>query len=218
MRKLLFRHSIFFSCFFGVLSGCVQYPLGLNESQWNALPPAQQAEYRAKQYQIDEERRRQVEEAQRLRVQQAAEAVRLERQRIDALYANARYGDIITVTIRGGAMRWNKELYPLDPVSFDLVRGESKEVEFHGHADRIRNLISRYPVKLSEDGHTFYFNSTSADRIVLVDDGWERGRVYPVTGHTWNDVNAGIGGLTISIRFRDMTMPGAPQRVIIEHR
>jgi hypothetical protein len=190
--------------------------MGLSKEQWQGLPPAQQAEYQAKQYQIDEEQRKL---AETFRIQQAqikAESERLEKERVAALYANAQYGDVIIVTIHGGAMKWSNEIYALEPVSFDLVRGETKTVEFRGHVDRARSLVSRYKVKLSDDGHTFYFNSDARDRIALVDDGWDRVRSYSITGHTWNDVNAGAGGMTIGIRLKEMS--GSPQRMIIEHR
>lgn len=199
-----------------MLCSCVQYPMGLSNEQWQGLSPSQQAEYQAKQYQIDEDRRKQ-EEA--LRMQQAlakAAAERLEKERVAALYANAQYGDVIIVTIHGGAMKWSNEIYALEPVSFELVRGETKEIEFRGHVDRVRSLVSRYKVMLSDDGHTFYFNSNARDRIALVDDGWDRARSYSITGHTWNDVNAGAGGMTIGIRLKEM--PGSPQRMIIERR
>ena len=199
-----------------MLYGCTQYPMGLSKEQWQGLSPTQQAEYQAKQYQVDEDRRKQ---AEALRIQQAqvkAEAERVEKERVAALYAKAQYGDVIIVTIHGGAMKWNKEIYSLEPVSFELVRGETKEIEFRGHVDRARSLVSRYKVMLSDDGHTFYFNSDARDRIALVDDGWERARSYSITGHTWNDVNAGAGGMTIGIRLKEM--PGSPQRMIIEHR
>jgi hypothetical protein len=199
-----------------VLCGCTQYPMGLSKEQWQGLSPSQQAEYQAKQYQVDEERRKL---AETFRIQQAqikAEAERLEKERVAALYANAQYGDVVIVTIHGGAMKWSNEIYALEPVSFDLVRGETKEVEFRGHVDRARSLVSRYKVMLSDDGHTFYFNSDARDRIALVDDGWDRTRSYSITSHTWNDVNAGAGGMTIGIRLKEM--PGSPQRMIIERR
>jgi hypothetical protein len=203
-------------CSIFVLCSCTQYPMGLSKEQWQGLSPAQQAEYQVKQYQVDEERRKL---AETFRIQQAqikAEAERLEKERVAALYANAQYGDVVIVTIHGGAMKWSNEIYALEPVSFDLVRGETKEVEFRGHVDRARSLVSRYKVMLSDDGHTFYFNSDARDRIALVDDGWDRGRSYSITGHTWNDVNAGAGGMTIGIRLKEMS--GSPQRVIIERR
>ena len=199
-----------------MLSGCTSYPMGLSKENWLALSPSQQAEYQARQYQVDEDRRKQ-EEASRIQQAQAkAEADRLEKERVAALYANAQYGDVIIVTIHGGTMKWSKETYALDPVSFELVRGETKTVEFRGHVDRARSLVSRYKVELSDDGHTFYFNSDARDRIALVDDGWDRNRSYPITGHTWNDVNAAAGGMTIGIRLKEML--GSPKRVIIEHR
>jgi hypothetical protein len=219
LRRLMnagFITAIIVSSLILLFSGCLSYPMGLSKEQWQSLSPAQQAEYHAKQVQIDEARRQQEAELHARQALVRAEAERLERERVAVLYAEAQYGDVVIVTVQGGAMKWSKEIYYLEPVSFELVRGESKEIEFRGHVDRARSLVSRYKVKLSDDGHTFYFNSDARDLIALVDDGWDRGRSYPITGHTWNDINAGAGGMTIGIRLKEM--PGSPHRVIIEHR
>jgi len=96
----------------GALTGFVQYPMGLSEAQWNALPPAQQAEYQAKQYQINEDRRRQAEALQAEQVRAAAQAAEAERVRIANVYAAAQYGDIITVSIRGGIISYGAKAIP----------------------------------------------------------------------------------------------------------
>jgi hypothetical protein len=195
--------------------------MGLNQQQWEALPPAQQAEYQARQYQIDVEQQRRQEEQQAAQARAAAEAAEAQRARVAAAYASARYGDIITVTIRGGTIAWGKEMYPCEPVGFDIVRGEAKEIEFRGAVDRhgiSQAIVTRCRVRLSDDASTFYFNDGSARRIVLVNDGsWERGAVYPMAGRgISNDLGVNLANMTMTVRYRGLD--GVPQRVILDHR
>ncbi len=104
------------------LSACaVRYPMGLSREQWESLPPSQQAEYQAKQYQIDADNRARAEEARRQEVAQKADRERLELERLRQAYANARYGDIVTVTVQGGTLSYAGKRYSYEPVSFDLV-------------------------------------------------------------------------------------------------
>ena len=68
-----------------LLAGCIsRYPMGLNREQWEALPPAQQAELQAKQYALDEGRR-QADEARR--IEQARLAAEQEQQALEAQQA-----------------------------------------------------------------------------------------------------------------------------------
>jgi hypothetical protein len=205
----------------GALTGCVQYPMGLSEAQWNALPPAQQAEYQAKQYQINEERRRQAEALQAEQARAAAQAAEAERVRIANVYAAAQYGDIITVSIRGGIIAYGGKSYPCEPVGFDIVKGEAKDIEFRGAVYQhgmAKALVTRCRVRLSDDASTFYFNDTSARRIVMTNDGsWERGTTHHVGERGINnDLDVNMANMTITLRYR--TMGPAPHRVIIEHR
>ncbi len=118
--------------------GCAtRLPLGLKEEQWQALSPQQQAEYTAKQYQVDEERRKRQEEYWRQKEREEAEAIRLEKERILQLYQNARYGDIILVNISGGSIAFNGKRESYEPLSFDLVRGERKRIPFYHHDKHI---------------------------------------------------------------------------------
>jgi hypothetical protein len=195
-------------------AGCIsQYPMGLSQVQWQALTPAQQAEYQAKQYAIDAERH-QAEEARRMeQARVAAEAVRVEQDRLRQVYANARYGDIVHVTVQGGFIAYAGKRYPYEPVSFDLAKGETKQIAFYGRG--LQTIATRYNVRLTEDGNTLYFDDSFRQRIVLVNQDWERGQNYRPTG-SQNDVGVAISGMSFFIKYKDI--PGGPQRVIIEHR
>jgi hypothetical protein len=196
------------------LAGCVaQYPMGLSREQWDALNPTQQAEYQAKQYAIDAQARQQAATQRAERERMAAEQAAQERARIRQLYENARYGDIVHVTVQGGSLEYNGKRYPYEPVSFDLVKGEKKEVAFYGRG--MNTIATRYNVRLTDDGNTLYFDDSFRSRIVMVNENWERGQTYRPEG-TRNDVTVGIAGMTFFVKLKEL--PGAPHRVIIERR
>ncbi|MCB1070053.1 MAG: hypothetical protein KDL31_06830 [Kiritimatiellae bacterium] len=195
-------------------AGCAtRYPMGLSREQWEALSPADQAEYQARQHELDEAARLEAAAQRRERERLAAEAERAERERLARLYAEARYGDIIQVTVQGGILEINGDRYPYHPFSFELARGEVKEVDVSTRGER--NYRVSFDVRLSEDGLTFTFDDSGRDQVVLVNDGWERGKRYTVQSPTrksgWQ-----LSGATFSIRLRDL--PGGPERVVIERR
>jgi hypothetical protein len=197
-----------------LLAGCTSYPMGLKKEQWEALTPEQQADYRARQYAINEERRREVEERRREQERAAAEQERMERERLQAAYAQARYGDIVNVIIRGGTVSFAGKSRAYEPLSFDLIRGETRRVEFvRSEHSQVKTSI---PVRLSEDGNAFYFDDQSPRRIVLVNDGWEKGRDYQPPDLAGGRGSSEASGITIRIQLKPLT--GAPQRVIIEQR
>lgn len=194
-----------------VLNGCATYPLGLTKDQWNALPPDQQAEYQARQYEINEQRRQQQEALNRQRREQAEADARAKQDRIDRIYQNAVYGDIVRVTIQGGLLQIYKDQYRYHPVSFELARGESKSIPFT-RTGRIAQTIS-FLVRLSEDGHSLFIDDDSHGHVVLTNLDWERGQRFGITttGGSFNLV-----GATAFIKFKEL--PGAPNRIIIESR
>lgn len=169
-------------------AGCQSYPMGLSKVEWEALPPEQQAEYRRQQSLIDEERRREQaiineqrrkEQAELAARQQAeaAERARMEEMRLAALYAHARYGDIVTVTVEGGLIDFGKHR-AYEPFRFEILRGERKLVEVVQQGNsHVKALI---PVRLSEDGQTFYFDEQARDRITIINAGnaWQAGKKY----------------------------------------
>ena len=195
-----------------LLAGCAQYPMGLSQQQWEALSPSEQAGYQAKQYAIDQQDRQQAEarrlEQQRIAVEQAL----ADKERISQIYANAKYGDIVRVNVVGGFIEHKGKRHPYEPVSVDLVRGETKQVIFLGEGNN--TLSTRYNVRLSEDGNTVVFDDSYRQRIVMVNQDWERGQSYRPEG-TRNDESA-FSGMTFFVKFKEL--PGAPRRIIIEHR
>jgi hypothetical protein len=194
--------------------GCVsRYPMGLTQQQWEALPPAQQAELQAKQYAIDEDRRKQAEARRIEQARIAAELARAEEERLRQVYANARYGDIVLVTVQGGFIEYSGQRYPYEPVAFDLAKGETKQIAFYGRG--LQTIATRYNARLTEDGNTIYFDDSFRQRIILVNQDWERGQRYQPVG-TENDVGVAISGMTFFVKLKELS--GAPQRVIIEHR
>jgi hypothetical protein len=187
--------------------------MGLTQQQWEVLPPVQQAEFQAKQYAIDEERR-QAEEARLVeQARFAADAARAEQERLRQVYASARYGDIVHVTVQGGFIAYAGKRYPYEPVSFDLAKGEIKQVAFYGRG--LQTIATRYDARLSEDGNTIYFDVSFRQRIVLINQNWDRGQTYRPDG-SQNDSGVAISGLTFFVKFKNL--PGAPRKIIIEHR
>lgn len=196
------------------LSACaVRYPMGLSRQQWDALPPSQQAEYQAKQYQIDSDNRARAEESRRQAAAQKAERERLEAERLREAYVNAQYGDIVNVTVQGGTLSYAGKQYPYEPVSFDLVKGETKIVPFRGRG--IQTIATEYAVRLSDDGNTLFFDDESLQRAVFVNHDWEHGETYRPAG-TVNDVSVGLSGMTFLVKLKPLR--GAPQKIIIENR
>lgn len=198
----------------GLMAGCAMpHPMGLTDQQWNALPPEKQAELQAQQYAIDAEQRQQIE-AQRLeqaRFEQQQAMAKAEQTR--QAYANAQYGDVVNVVVQGGSIAWNRKRYPYEPVSFDLVKGETKTVNFRGRG--VQSIATRYDVRLSDDGNTIYFDESSRQRIVMVNHDWEHGERYQPAG-TMNEVSVALSGMTFFVKFKGL--PGAPPKMIIENR
>lgn len=183
-----------------LLAGCATYPMGLNESQWEALSLAQKAEYQAKQYAIDQERARQYAAEQAQRHQEQQEAEERESIRITEAYHHAVYGDVITVTIQGGMVAFRGKRFPFEPLSFDLVRGEVRLVEFTRQGRSYETTLVE--VRLSNDGNTFYFDYPARKRFVAINDGWERGREYHPPEIGSHDGHSEAVGVKIGIRFK----------------
>jgi hypothetical protein len=195
-------------------AGCTTpYPMGLDRAQWEALPPEKQAEYQAQQHALDQERQRLVLEAQLVR-QRQEEAHRLaERERLQNVYANARYGDIVRVTVQGGTLQYHNRQHPYHPFSFELAKGESRVVHVE-QAGQIQQVVP-FNVRLSDDGNTLFFDDGSHDRIVLTNLDWGNGQSY-MPGQSGRSSGFRLVGATYHVRLKEL--PGAPQRVIIENR
>jgi hypothetical protein len=197
-------------------AGCASYPMGLNKAQWEALPAEKQAEYRAQQYQMDEARRQQAAAARAEQERQMAEARRAEQARITALYQQARYRDIVTVTISHGVIINAEKSYRLQPVSLDLVLGETKSIRLVGTAGN-RTYVEEMSARFSPDGNTVYLNEDSDNNavITLVNGGWERGATTPI-GSVRLRFGARLNNAPIHVRYKSLS--GEPERVIIERR
>ena len=207
---MIIRGIFLFLCI--CLSGCaMRHPMGLTSEQWNALTPEKQAEVQAQQYAIDAAKRQQ-QEAERIeRDRMAYEAFMARNERIRQAYANAKYGDIVTVVIQDGAIGQGGRPHRYEPLSFDLIKGEIKAIEFHG-AD-VRAVLDRGTARLSEDGNMVYIDEETRDRVVLANSDWEHGQAYmPSAAH--GGKYASRHGITYRIKYKQL--PGAPARVIIE--
>jgi hypothetical protein len=194
---------IFLLMLVALLAGCASYPMGLTKEQWAGLTPAQQREYRIRQTEIDAENFRVAEAVRLQREQVAREQWQREQELLATRYAQARYRDIITVTIRGGMVAFHGKRFSYEPVSFDLVRGETKLVEFVRQGESYTTTLIE--VRLSEDGNTFYFDYPARKRFVAVNDGWEQGREYHPQEIGSHDGHSEAVGVAIHIRYRPMS-------------
>ena len=202
------KHHLLLPLFIALLAGCQSFPMGLSETQWRALSPEQQADYTHQQTQLNEQRRHEREAKEEL--QRAKEDLRLEveRARFRDAYARARYGDVVTVTIQGGMVAIDGKHRPYEPVRFDLVRGERKEVEFvqQGRSSS-RNKID---VRLSDDGNTFYFDESARDRVSLISTGWEQGKTHGPLDIRDGNSRSVASAIMINLKFKEL--PGALRR------
>ncbi|MEN9573130.1 MAG: hypothetical protein RL514_985 [Verrucomicrobiota bacterium] len=191
-----------------VIVGCKSYPMGLSEAQWQALSPAEQADYQRQQTQLNDQRRAQREAAEQARQAEETARAQEERARVQLAYARARYGDVVQVTIEGGHVAIQGKHQPYEPVRFDLVRGERKQVEFVqlGRSSN-RNTVT---VRLSDDGNTFYFDESARDRVSLISTGWEAGRTYAALNVQDRSSQSEARAITITLKLKEL--PGAPRR------
>lgn len=197
-----------------LLGGCItRYPMGLSESQWNSLSPDKQAELQAQQFALDQQLYQQ-RESMRLERERIAREERVAQQEATRnAYAQARYGDILTISVRGGFLQWGGRRYAYEPVAFDLVRGEAKDVEFRGLGPQ--TVATTYRVRLSDDGNTVHFADGTSYRTVFVNTDWEKGERIE-SARIRNDVGVVLDGCSIYLKHK--MLPGAPNRLIIETR
>ncbi len=197
------KGSMFVFVLLGIwtLAGCISFhPLGMSNAEWDALSPEQKIEAREKQAQITARKKQAA--AQQAAAAQSATASR---------YENARYGDIITVSITGGTMEIYGKRHEYEPIAFDLIRGEAKEIEIvrkgKSHA---KNTAM---VRLSEDGRTFYFDDKQSSKLVLVDQGWDRGKTYRIK--ELKNHNADPRDIMVRIHYRPMGDGGGDTIIIV---
>ena len=112
------------------ISACsTPYPLNMSEEQWKQLSNEQQT-----QLLLEEQKNR----AERAKVQQAADnrarelvlqAEIAETKRLEKLYADPENGHVLRVNILGGQWSERKESYKIQPESYRIALGESKQIE-----------------------------------------------------------------------------------------
>ena len=182
--------------------------MGLSEAQWRTLSPEQQADYTRQQSQLDAQRRQQDEMAEQQRKSEETARAAEERRRVQIAYAHARYGDVVTVTIQGGMVAIEGKHRPYEPVRFDLVRGECKEVEFvqQGRA----SSRSKIDMRLSDDGNTFFFDESARDRISLISTGWDQGKTHGPLDIRDGNSRSVASAITINLKLKDLS--GAPRK------
>jgi hypothetical protein len=131
------------------LGACQQsYPLGMSEAEWLRLTPEQQLAARSQQAEINRanaERYAQTQAAERERqaILQAEELARRE-----AIYQEARYGDILECVVEGGIADFHPGWRGYSPAPFTLARGEDKYVPLSDGSSRPGRFWAGY----SQDG------------------------------------------------------------------
>ena len=187
--------------------------MGLTKEQWDACSPKQQAEYTARQHELDRHER---EKQAQLR---AAHQQRMQRQReqkereTEARYDNAHYGDIAQVNIEGGYLTYYQKRYEYHPVSFVIVRGESKTITVTRKGRTTQQV--EFPVRLSDDGGTLFFDDGDHDQQVFTNLDWERGQSYR-TDSSVAHYNFGLVGATVHIRYKQSGK--MPIRITVDQR
>ena len=178
--------------------GCESYPMGMSKEEWVLLSPEQQAQARQQQAAIDAENRRiAAEEEARQRQIDADEHARRQAE-LEHRYSHARYGDIVSITVEGGQMKFSGDHRTYEPVAFDLVRGESKTIVFR-RDDKPKYTLS-VVVRLSDDGRTFYFDDSSSKRLTFIEKTWDRGQVYTIAIH--RNGNSEPKNVNFTLRYR----------------
>ncbi|WP_143142822.1 hypothetical protein [Marinospirillum alkaliphilum] len=130
MKGSLYRNLLIFTTL--LMVGCATtHPLGIKDGDWQQMSQQQQHEARMQQARLDEiERQRRADQAEARRLQELAHQAELERIR-----QNPRFGDIIQCSVSNGQTYTSSDWHPAQPMAFELVRGETREVLFP-RADR----------------------------------------------------------------------------------
>ena len=186
MKKLLLMTSLLL-----LLSACASpYPLGMDETQWNALTIAERQSLLLKQQQYREEQRlvqmKADAEARQLRIQQEM----AETKRLEKLYSQPQDGNVMMVNILGGEYRYGKRSKLLMEATYQVARGESKKIELILE-DTKKHYTSTETAYLSYDasGNGVYLyldkpSYNSSKRIALLRDGhWQCGSDYTKNLH-----------------------------------
>ena len=115
------------------------------------------------------------------------------------------------MSIQGGRFNLYGKDYPYQPVSFDMVRGEARNITITQQG-RVSQSVE-FPVRFAEDGNTFFFYADQSSQTPMINHSWDRGQRYRLTTR---DNNFNLVNASVIIRYKDL--PGAPQRIILEQR
>jgi hypothetical protein len=183
-----------------VALGCESYPLGKSKEEWQLLSPEQQAEAYKQQNAIDAENRRLAAEEDARRRQAEFEAAERHNAEMEYRYRNARFGDIVSINIEGGTMRFDGKDRHYEPLAFDLVRGEAREVIIR-RVDK-HSVTIKVVVRLSDDGRQVFFDDASDRRLTLSEKTWDRSQTYANVSH--NNDNSDPRGVTFTVRYKTL--------------
>ncbi len=205
------------------LAACANpYPMGLSEREWQALTPERQAELSVREAELRAERQAAREAEARRQAERAAEAERRRQEELAARRANARFGDILAVTLQGGTMESGSELFALEPLAFEILRGERKRITLvgrRGQGTRVHRMQDHWWVRYSEDGLTLILNESGFGApVILVDEGtWEKGQALFLAAQGQHKTGGiDLSGMSATLRYREA--PGKPPRLILEQR
>jgi len=137
-------------CSVVLLSGCAaQYPLGMAEDEWKALPENQKLEARMQQSKLDEadRQRRAEEKKQKAQMKQEREMAHLAY--VDTLHTNGHYGDVLQCVVRDPVVDFHPGWRAAVPFAFSIAKSEVKSVTM---SDRNSGRTARLWLKYSQDG------------------------------------------------------------------
>jgi len=173
--------SLFSIVFFTACS--TKYPLGLSEKEWETLSIEKKTQYALEQSKIDEKKRE--EELQRWKLQKEYELQekKIYQERIDEVYRDGNYGDIITINLYGGYIENYKGFLSLQPYSFSLARGEIQKLELIARDKRNHSYKVELWVKFDLKGNQLIlsnerFNSKNGGIIILNNGRWHKEKLY----------------------------------------
>lgn len=186
MKKLFLISTLFL-----LMSACASpYPLGMSETQWKALTATERQALLLQQQQYQEEQR-QIKmkadaEAKALRIQQEM----LESQRLERLYSDPHNGNVIMVNLLGGEYRSGKRSKRLMEASYQIARGETKEIELLLEDPKThRTSTETAYLKYDATGNGVYLSLDdpsydSQKRLAMLRDGqWQCGSNYTKNLH-----------------------------------
>lgn len=107
------------------ISGCSSNPLGIDDDTWQTMTPSEHLDAHKAQAQLDEAAYHAATEQRKAEL-----AAQAEQQRIrEEIRQNARYGDLVQCVLNPVSYFKGKSWLALQPLGFELVRGDTATVE-----------------------------------------------------------------------------------------